>query len=304
MPLFPFAAMLDTALANRFAVGYFQAWNEDSLEAVLEAGEEMDAPLIIGFGGTPVNQAWFDGWGIECGAALGRVAAQKARVPVALILNETEKLEQCLKGIELGFNVVMVDSSSLPYGENLRVNRELVERAHPRGVAVEGELGHLPTGAPPGGPGGSPGGTFALTDPDQAREFVAETGIDALSVSVGNVHVLTRGEASIDVDRIARIRDKTGVPLVIHGGTGFPPSQVSEAIRRGVAKFNVGTILKKVYFEGLKKRLEETSGPHDMQLLVGSRESGDFTMEGKKRVKEKVKELIRLYGSGGKARLF
>jgi ketose-bisphosphate aldolase len=304
MPLFPFRAMLDTALANRFAVGYFQAWNEDSLEAVLEAGEEMDAPLVIGFGGTPVNQEWFDGWGIELGAALGRVAAQKARVPVALILNETEKLEQCLKGIELGFNVVMVDSSSLPYGENLRVNRELVERAHPRGVAVEGELGHLPTGGPPEGPGGGPGGAYALTDPDQAREFVAETGIDALSVSVGNVHVLTRGEASIDVDRIARIRDKTGVPLVIHGGTGFPPGQVTEAIRRGVAKFNVGTVLKKVYFEGLKKTLEETSEPQDMQLIVGSRESGDFTMEGKKRVKAKVKELIRLYGSGGKARLF
>jgi ketose-bisphosphate aldolase len=296
MPLFPFRAMLDTALANRFAVGYFQAWNEDSLESVLEAGEEMDAPLVIGFGGTPVNQAWFDGWGIECDAALGRVAAHKARVPVALILNETEKLEQCLKGIELGFNVVMVDSSSLPYGENLRVNRELVERAHPRGVAVEGELGHLPTGGP--------GGAHSLTDPDQAREFVAETGIDALSVSVGNVHVLTRGEASIDVDRLARIRDKTGLPLVIHGGTGFPQGQVGEAIRLGVAKFNVGTILKKVYFEGLKKRLEETSGPQDMQLLVGSRESGDFTMEGKKRVKEKVKELIRLYGSDGKARLF
>jgi fructose-bisphosphate aldolase class II len=329
MPLFPFRRMLDLALENGFAVGYFQAWNGDSLEATVEAGEELDSPLVIGFGGTPVNQAWFDSWGLESAAVLGIAAVKRTGIPVSLILNETETLEQCFRGIELGFNVVMVDSSALPYRENLEVNRKLVTKARLRGVAVEGELGHLPTGETggtpigrPGESGGTPGGHrgaagseksgypggsrdgSSLTDPEQAGEFVRETGVDALSVSVGNVHVLTRGKAEVDLDLIARIREKTGVPLVIHGGTGFPPGRVKEAIKRGVAKFNVGTVLKKLYYEGLKASLARTDASQDMQLLVGSREASDITSEAKRKVKEKVKELIRLYGSEGKARLF
>jgi ketose-bisphosphate aldolase len=307
--------MLDLALEHGFAVGYFQAWNGDSLEAAVEAGEELTSPLVIGFGGTPVNQAWFDAWGLESAAALGAAAVRRAGIPVSFILNETETFEQCLRGIELGFNVVMVDSSALPYRENLEVNRKLVAKARPRGVAVEGELGHLPTGETGGiaaavrskktdGAPGVPRDESSLTDPEQAGEFVRETGIDALSVSVGNVHVLTKGEARVDLDRISQIRKKTGVPLVIHGGTGFPPGQVKEAIKRGVAKFNVGTVLKKLYYEGLKASIARTDESQDMQLLVGSREAGDITSEAKRRVKEKVKELIRLYGSEGKARLF
>jgi fructose-bisphosphate aldolase class II len=314
MPLFPFRRMLDLALENGFAVGYFQAWNGDSLEAAVEAGEELDSPLVIGFGGTPVNQAWFDSWGLESAAALGVAAVKKTGIPVSLILNETETFEQCLRGIELGFNVVMVDSSALPYRENLEVNKKLVAKARPRGVAVEGELGHLPTGETGGTPvegsedaGNTPGGqrgASSLTDPEQAGEFVRETGIDALSVSVGNVHVLTKGEAKVDLDLISRIREKTGVPLVIHGGTGFPPGQVKEAIRRGVAKFNVGTVLKKLYYEGLKASIARTDESQDMQLLVGSREARDITSEAKRKVKDKIKELIRFYGSEGKTRLF
>jgi ketose-bisphosphate aldolase len=303
MPLYPFRRMLDIALEGGFAVGYFQAWNGDSLEAVLEAGEELDSPLVIGFGGTPVNRAWFDAWGLESAAALGRVAVAKARVPVSFILNETETLGQCLRGIGLGFNVVMVDSSSLPYRENLEVNRSLVEAARPRGVAVEGELGHLPTGERGVGAESGPPETSSLTDPDQAGEFVRATGIDALSVSVGNVHVLTRGEARVDLDLVSKIREKAGVPLVIHGGTGFPPGQVRGAIERGVAKFNVGTVLKKVYYEGLKASIARTDGSEDMQLLVGSREAADVTTEAKRRVREEVKELVLRYGSAGKAGL-
>jgi ketose-bisphosphate aldolase len=310
--------MLDIALEHGFAVGYFQAWNGDSLEATVEAGEELESPLVIGFGGTPVNQEWFNSWGLESAAALGTAAVNRAGIPASLILNETETLDQCLRGIELGFNVVMVDSSALPYRENLEVNRRLVAQARPRGVAVEGELGHLPTGesgdaaagrlgdagtSPNDRRGGSRGGS-SLTDPEQAVEFVRETGIDALSVSVGNVHVLTKGEARVDLDLISLIRKKTGVPLVIHGGTGFPPGQVKEAIKRGVAKFNVGTVLKKVYYEGLKTSIARTDESRDMQLLVGSREAEDITSEAKRRVKEKVKEFIRLFGSEGKARLF
>ncbi len=296
MPLYPFKYMLETALQNNFAVGYFQAWNQDSLEAVLEAGEETGSPLIIGFGGTPVNQEWFNQWGLPYYAAIGQAAVKKSRIPLSFILNETETYEQCLRGIDLGFNVVMINSSSLAYVKNLEINKKLVSIAHKNDVAVEAELGHLPFG--------SADAESSRTDPAEAGEFIKETGIDALSVSIGNVHMLIEGEARIDLDLLKRIRDAAKVPLVIHGGTGFPGDVVEQSIELGVAKFNVGTILKKVYYKGLKDMITGINDNSDMQSVVGSRDDEDFTAEGKKLVKEKVIELLRLYNSYGKAKLY
>lgn len=296
MPMIPFKKMMDVALKNNFAIGYFQSWNQDSLEAVLEAGEESEAPIIIGFGGMPVNQDWFNQWGLSYYAAIGRSAVEKSKIPVSFILNETATYEQCIEGIKLGFNVVMLDSSSLPFEENMEINKKLVRLAHANGVAVEGELGHLPTAGRE-----TPS---SLTDPEEAREFVEKTKIDALSVSIGNIHILRKGKANIDLELLKRIRDAAKVPLVIHGGTGFPQDRVKDAIANGVAKFNIGTILKQEYFRGLKSSIEGISDDSDIQIAVGSREKGDFTIEGKGRVKRKVMELIKLYNSSGKASLF
>lgn len=296
MPLIPFKKMLDSALKHNFAVGYFQAWNQDSLEAILAAGENTDSPLIVGFGGTYVNQEWFNQWGLEYSAALGRIAVEKSKIPVCFILNEAETYEQCLKGIKLGFNVVMLDSSYMPFEENLEINKKLVSVAHADNVAVQAELGRLPDGAK------NTAGT--LTDPDEANEFVRETGIDALSVSIGNVHVLTRGKAAVDVALVKKIEDAVQIPLVIHGGTGFPPEAVKDVIHAGVALFHIGSILKIVYFNGLKEMIQSIETPQDVQKLIGSREQEDFTTEGKKRITEKVIELMQLYNSEGKASLY
>ena len=296
MPLIPFSKMLAVALDNNFSVGYFQAWNQDSLESILEAGEEAGSPIVLGFGGTPVNQEWFNRCGLEYYASLGRVAIEKSKVPVCFILNEAETYEQCLKGIELDFNVVMLDSSSLPFSENLEVTKKLTETAHAGHVAVQGELGNLPDGEDRRG--------AALTDPGEAEEFVRKTGIDALSVSVGNVHVLTKGSAQIDIDLIKNIRDRVKIPLVIHGGTGFPKEAVKDATGSGVALFHVGSILKIAYFHGLADSMQSTDALKDIQLTVGSREKKDFTTEGKLRVKEKVIELLKIYNSEGKAGLY
>ena len=296
MPLIPFNRMLAVALDNNFSVGYFQAWNQDSLEAILEAAEESDSPVVLGFGGTPVNQEWFNRCGLEYYAALGRVAVEKSKVPVCFILNEAETYEQCLRGIELGFNVVMLDSSGLPFRENLEVTKKLTKAAHAEHVAVQGELGNLPDGEDTRG--------AVLTDLREAEEFVRETGIDALSVSVGNVHVLTKGSAQIDINLIKNIRDCVRIPLVIHGGTGFPKDAVKDATDAGVALFHVGSILKIAYYQGLKDSMSVTDELKDIQLTVGSRENEDFTIEGKKRIKNKVIELMKLYSSMGKAGLY
>jgi len=293
MPLIPFGEMLDAALKGGYAVGYFEAWNEDSLEAILAAGEETGSSTIIGFGGMTVNQEWFNDWGLESFAAIGRVAVAKSKVPVCFILNEVRTYEHCLRGIELGFNVVMLDSTKLSFQENVAITRKLVEAAHASSVAVEAELGHLPeagkddVGVP--------------TDPDEARAFVKATHVDALAVSIGNVHCAPGVEPQIDLSRLKAIREQAGVPLVIHGGSGFPPALVKECIKHGVAKFNVGTILKREYYEGIRSRVRDEIDSTQVQAIVGSRDRSDFTVEAKRRVRGKVAELLGLYGSVGRS---
>ena len=293
MPLIPFNKMLGAAIRGRYAVGYFEAWNQDSLEAVLSAAEEADSPVIIGFGPMTVNQDWFEDWGLDYFAAIGKVAVARSRVPVCFILNEAQTYEQCLRGITLGFNIVMLDSSHLSFADNLEITRELVRVAHANGVAVEAELGRLPEA------GKDSAGS--LTDPEEAREFVQATRIDALAVSIGNVHLLIQGKADIDLGLLEKIRQACEVPLVIHGGSGFPPGLVTDCIDRGVAKFNVGTVLKREYYAGIRANTSRRTDGAELQRVVGSREKSDFTYEGKMRVKEKVKEMLRLYGSAGRS---
>lgn len=293
MPLVPFGEMLDAALKGGYAVGYFEAWNEDSLEAILAAGEEANSPIIIGFGGMTVRQEWFDAWGLECFAAIGRVAVAKSKVPVCFILNEVHTYEQCLRGIELGFNVVMRDTAELSFDESVESTRTLVEAAHGRGVGVEAELGHLPQA------GKDDAGVF--TGPDEAEAFVEATHVDALAVSIGNVHCAPGVESRIDLTRLRAIREHTGVPLVLHGGSGFPPGLVKECIKLGVAKFNVGTILKREYYSGIRSRVRHEIDSSEIQAIVGSRGASDFTSEAKERIRENVKEYLGLYGSVGKS---
>ncbi len=144
MALVSAGRMLSVAADNRFAVGYFEAWSAESVEAVVEAAESAASPVIIGFGGLTAEPAWFDRWGLREAAALGGVAAETATIPVSLILNEVATVRHCLRGIELGFNYVMLDCSSLSYDESIVAQREIVAVARRNGVCVEAELGELP----------------------------------------------------------------------------------------------------------------------------------------------------------------
>ena len=190
--LIPFPQLLADARAGGYAVGYFEAWDLYSLEAVAEAAEAENAPVILGIGGVMMDPGWFDGGGLERLAAAGLATAQMTRVPTAFILNEVATFSQIMRGIRAGFNAVMLDSTALPYAEHARLTRQVVEAAHPIGVAVEAELGALPDGS------GELGGEVGhMTDPDEAARFVAETGVDALAVSVGNVHILLDGQSPV-----------------------------------------------------------------------------------------------------------
>ncbi len=290
MPLQSLNKMLKNATDGGYAVGYFEPWDQYSMEAVVQAAEKMGTPVIIGCGGIMMNQAWFNGVGMESLAYVGRVLAEKSGVPAALLLNEVVTFDQVMRGIEYGFNAVMLDSSDLPFEENVEITRKVVETAHTAGVDVEAELGHLPMGS------GNNDGKSQLTDPDQAAEFISRTGADALAVSIGNIHVLLKGKSDkLDLDLLERIHEKVDIPLVIHGSTGFPDDAVPRAIQLGVAKFNVGTLLKKAFWAGLKEAIEATPEESNPQYVIGTRENGDIVANARDRMSREIERLIALY---------
>lgn len=294
--LVPFRALLADALTGGYAVGYFEAWDIYSLEAVVEAAEAVGAPVIIGFGGVMMEQTWLDNGGLERLAALGLVTAQNARVPLAFLLNEVTTFAQVVHGLKAGFNAVMLDSSALPYGDHVRLTRQVVEVAHAVGAAVEAEVGELPDAS-----GELGGGLGHRTDPDQARRFVAETGIDALAVAVGNVHTLIQGKATVEWDRLAAIHRAVSVPLVIHGGTGFPDEAIPRAVALGVAKINYGTALKRAFLEGVAQAIAALPTPVAYHQSVGSRKQADILQQGKDRVRAEVARRIELLQSRGQS---
>jgi ketose-bisphosphate aldolase len=288
--LTPFRDLLAQGLRHQYAVGYFEAWDVYSLEAVLEAAEEENLPVILGFGGVMMEPGWLDNGGIERLGALGTATARSARVPVALLLNEVQTFAQVVRGIQSGFNAVMLDTSGLPFTENIAVTRKVVEVAHATSVGVEAELGVLPdaSGSPEAGKG-------QLTDPQQAAQFVKETGVDALSVSIGNVHILTNGQASIDCSRLAAIRAAVQIPLVLHGGTGFPETAIPEILTLGVAKVNIGTALKQAFLNGVKEAIRQLPENASIQEVMGSRKESDILQQGKVHVRREVARRMRLW---------
>ncbi|MCC7361434.1 MAG: class II fructose-bisphosphate aldolase [Anaerolineales bacterium] len=286
---------MDNALSGHYAVGYFEAWDLYSLQAVIETAEALGAPCILGFGGAVTSGAWLDAGGVEALAGLARGLAERAGVPTAVLFNEAQTHAQAMRGVAAGCNCVMLDSSHLPPAAHAAATRALVAAAHAAGAAVEAELGHLPTA-------GDDSEAGHATDPAEAARFVAATGVDALAVSIGNVHLLADGQAALDLDRLAQVQAAApGVPLVLHGGTGLPAAAIRPVIERGVAKINYGTRLKLEFLAGVREALGALPEKFNVHDMVGSRQANDLLLRGQARVRVVLRELTVLYGSAGKA---
>ncbi len=288
--------MMLRAQRDRYAIGYFEAWDTYSMEAVLETAEEENSPVIIGFGGMMLETEWLDHGGVALLGAIGSHYARRSQVPVALILNEAQSMGQIRQGIDAGFNTLMLDTSTWPWDDAVATVSEITEIAHRNNLTVEAELGCLPDATSEG----IDDSAAFLTDPERAAEFVEITGIDCLAVSIGNVHLLTRHDAPINHAHLEAIHARVQVPLVIHGGTSFPAESIPHAIANGVAKFNVGTTLKKAYAEAAREAISKSTAL-SVHELMGSHKVTDWCEAGKKAMKERVRTLMRLYGSAGKA---
>jgi ketose-bisphosphate aldolase len=300
MPLVEMPRLLQHARENSYAVGYFEAWNLESLLAVRDAAERSASPVIIGFNGKFLgNRARRRPEDVFVYGSLGRAVAERAGVPVALILNEADDLGLLLAGLDAGFTVVMHEGCALE--ESIRINMQLTKAAHARGASVEAELGELPTTE--GHAGQVSGG--AATDPGEAERFVARTGVDALAVSVGNVHVLEKGTSSLDFALLAELVRRVPVPLVLHGGTGIGEENLRRAIAMGVSKVNVGTVLRRAFINSIRGYLRD----HDVDRLdpgevTSTGGSQDMLAAARARVAAEIERLMVVFGSAGKARAF
>jgi len=285
--------MLEDARRGGYAACYFESWNLESLQAVVEAAEAESSPIIAGFnGGFLLRSGQTTLEKLSYYAAL-RAALDRAKVPVAFLLNETDSLDQIEQGIALGFNSVMVENEFLPQEEYQRLVKQVVEMAHAQGVSVEAQVGHLADAS---------GGTEAEpTDPEAARAFAGATHIDALGVAVGNVHILTSGKRGLDLDALERIQVAVEIPLVLHGGTGIPLELAPRCIQLGVAKVNFGTGLKQAYLAALGEKLAKYHEPMSPHPFLGMGGEHDLLVAVREAVKAEVVKLLRAFRSSGKA---
>ena len=274
--------MLAKAREGGYAIGFFNAVNVEMARAVMETAEEMRAPVIVG-----TAEILLPAMPLERVAEYLVPMAKKASVPVAVHYDHGLTFEKCLEALKLGFTSVMYDCSTLPYEENLARLAEMVKICHATGATVEGELGHVGDNA---GEGKLAKPSDYFTDPEQALDFVRATGADALAVAVGNAHGDYAFPPKLDFERISLIAELTGVPLVLHGGSGLADSDFREAARRGICKVNIFTDLDKAGKAGIEQGLRE--GANTLMNLI------PYEIAAMKQV---VREKISLFGSEGRA---
>lgn len=241
--------MLRDAEANHYAVGAFNYCNAETAKAIIDEGCRKKSPIMM------ICGPWeLDLVGPRMLVQMAQILSEEVNAPVCLHLDHATDMDTVKRCIDAGFPSVMIDGSHTDtYEENVSITRAVVEIAKPLGITVEGELGAVgrvddcsPEACD----------KSMLTDPDQAAEFVALTGIDALAVAIGNGHGMYPQAPELDFDRLKAIRCATKVPIVLHGGSGTPAAQLHQAIDLGISKVNVATELAHAYLAAIDNRAE------------------------------------------------
>lgn len=299
MSLVPFDELMVAAGEGGYAIGYFESWDLASLMAVADAAEATRSPVILGFSGIYLrHRDRLVGERLSAYAALGLDICHTLSVPAALVYNESPDLASVFEAAGLGFSLVMYSDEGLePAVQQARVG-QVVEVAHRHGAKVEGEIAPLP------GVGGELAGVpddARLTDADAAVAFVAKTGVDALAVNLGQMHLHGRRALRLDMARLHKLEHQVPVPLVLHGASSVRHDDLRTAIELGIRKINVGSLLKQAYFEALRAACAAVEDPYNPYEVVGSGLKADVLTAGRIALQQTVEELMRLFGSVDKA---
>lgn len=254
--------IINKAKAGGYAVPAFNAENMEMAQAIVAAAEKASSPVLIQT--TSPTVKYFKPTMTH---AIVEELAKNASVPVALHLDHCSSFDDVMIAIRAGYTSVMFDGSKLPFEENARISKKVVEVAHPMGVTVEAELGCV------GGKEDNVSSADIYTDVDEAKEFASFTGVDLLAIAIGTAHGFYKGEPKLDFDRIAAIRDVVDAPLVLHGGSGVPEESVKRAISLGMAKVNFATELRAAATVAVRRVLEDESVIDPKKYMGAAREA-------------------------------
>lgn len=270
---------LDTVLKDAqkkgYGVGLFNTTDTDMLQAVIEAAEEERSPVIIG---TAEVLLPYGELALITPSVIA--AAKRASVPVVVHYDHGLTFDRCMEALKLGFSSVMFDGSAKPYNENIECTREIVKIAHAFGATVEGEIGHVGEAA-----SGDNSHTDMYTTVDEAKQYLCDTGVDALAIAIGTAHGAYKQKPKLDFERLKAIRNAVDVPLVLHGGSGLSDDDFKMSVKCGISKINIFTDLCLAGDAAMKENL------------------GYLEMRNKKveMIKQTAKRKMQLFGCSGRA---
>ncbi|MGV3262833.1 class II fructose-bisphosphate aldolase [Cytobacillus pseudoceanisediminis] len=285
MPLVSMTEMLNKAKSEGYAVGQFNLNNLEFTQAILQAAEEEKSPVILGVSEGAAR--YMGGFNTVVKMVEGLLEDYKITVPVAIHLDHGSSFDKCKEAIDAGFTSVMIDASHDPFEQNVETTSKVVEYAHSKGVSVEAELGTV---------GGQEDDVVAdgviYADAKECEELVKRTGIDCLAPALGSVHGPYKGEPNLGFAEMEEIGSLTGVPLVLHGGTGIPTKDIQKSISLGTAKINVNTENQIASAKRVREVLAADTEVYDPRKYLGpAREA----------IKETVIGKMREFGSSNKA---
>ena len=283
MPLVTTEKMLLDAQKGGYAVGAFNAENMEMVQAITEAAEELNAPVIIQTTPGTVRYA-----GLDYYLANTAAAAERVLVPVAMHLDHGDSFPLAMQALRAGYTSVMIDGSKKPLEENIALTKAVVDACRPSEIPVEGELGQV---------GGREEDlaceNVGYTDPDEAVRFERETGVSSLAVGVGTAHGVYAKTPVLNIDLIAALKKRLTIPMVLHGASGLSDEAIRECIQRGICKVNFATELRIAYTGAIQSYMKQNPGAIDPKK---------YCMAGREAVKTLVKNRILVCGCAGHAK--
>lgn len=276
--------VLEKAKEGKYAVPHFNINNLEWTRFILEECEKEKSPVILGV--SEGAKKYMVGFRTVTEMVKAMVEELQITVPVVLHLDHGSSVASCKEAIDAGFTSVMIDASKYSVEENIQMTKEVVEYAHQKNVTVEAEIGHV------GGEEDGVADELAYAKVEDAIRLAKETGIDSLAPALGSVHGIYKGEPKLDFQRMMEIKEKTNLPLVLHGGSGIPDELIKKSVTCGICKLNINTDLQIVWAKAVRSFLDENQSVYDPRKVIKA---------GEQAIKDKIDEKIRLLESNGKA---
>lgn len=276
--------VLEKAKEGKYAVPHFNINNLEWTRFILEECEKEKSPVILGV--SEGAKKYMVGFHTVTEMVKAMVEELQITVPVVLHLDHGSSVASCKEAIDAGFTSVMIDASKYSVEENIQMTKEVVEYAHQKNVTVEAEIGHV------GGEEDGVADELAYAKVEDAIRLAKETGIDSLAPALGSVHGIYKGEPKLDFQRMMEIKEKTNLPLVLHGGSGIPDELIKKSVTCGICKLNINTDLQIVWAKAVRSFLDENQSVYDPRKVIKA---------GEQAIKDKIDEKIHLLESNGKA---